>query len=285
MEARPYREQAEPAYEDVQSYHALEPARIASPPPATVAWIASRRRIRVLGTWVDVMSGQEVLGSLSSGTRRRSRHVCYVNAHSLNLAFRDGGYQAALSRADLVLNDGIGLDLAARMRGRQFPENLNGSDFTLGLLDLAAEKGWRVYLYGGQPGVASAARHRLCEKIAGLQIVGVCDGYSGRTDQEIVQEIRATSADFLIVALGQPRQELWLDVHLADTGCHVGVGVGAFLDFVSGRVTRAPGWMNRLGIEWLFRLVMEPGRLWRRYLVGNPLFLWRAWRLRDGESH
>jgi exopolysaccharide biosynthesis WecB/TagA/CpsF family protein len=111
----------------------------------------------------------------------------------------------------------------------------------------------------------------------------VCDGYTQRTDEEIVEDIAASRADVVVVALGQPQQELWLNTHLQDTGCHLGVGVGAFLDFVSGRVVRAPRWMNRLGIEWLFRLVQEPGRLWRRYIVGNPVFLWRAWRLRTAD--
>ena len=74
-----------------------------------------------------------------------------------------------------------------------------------------------------------------------------------------------------------------MDEHLASTGCHLGLGVGAFLDFMSGQVVRAPGWMNRLGVEWVFRLVQEPGRLWRRYIVGNPVFLWRAWRMRTAE--
>jgi exopolysaccharide biosynthesis WecB/TagA/CpsF family protein len=239
--------------------------------------------MRVLNTWVDAISGREVLAILSDRSLHQSRHLCYVNAHSLNLAYRDKSYRDALSRAHLVLNDGVGLDLAARMQGRAFPENLNGSDFTLRLLSFAAEKGWRVYLYGGRPGVAAIARERLCDTIAGLEIVGVCDGYDQRAAEEIVADIRAASAGVVIVALGQPQQELWLDSHLADTGCHLGVGVGAFLDFASGRVVRAPRWMNRLGVEWLFRLVQEPGRLWRRYVVGNPLFLCRAWRLRATE--
>lgn len=235
--------------------------------------------LRVLNTWVDVISGPRVLEAIADRSHGRPRHLCYVNAHSMNLAYQDEAYSAALARADLVLNDGIGLDLAARMQGRRFPENLNGSDFTLRLLALAAEQGWTVYLYGGQPGVAASARDRLCEQIEGLEIVGVCDGYTATTEQ-VVADIRSVRADVVIVALGQPQQELWLDAHLAATGCHLGLGVGAFLDFASGRVVRAPGWMNRVGIEWLFRLVQEPGRLWRRYIVGNPLFLWRAWRLR-----
>lgn len=258
-----------------------EPDRLELPQAVDLALVDSRnRRMRLLNTWIDVMSGREVLGVVSDRTNAGARHLCYVNAHSLNLAYRDSSYRDALSRAHLVLNDGIGVDLAARMRGRRFLENLNGSDFTLRLLSLAAEERWRVYLYGGEPGIAGAARDRLCEKIDGLEIVGVCDGFSPWTAEQIVEDIRAACADVVIVALGQPLQELWLDAHLPGTGCHLGVGVGAFLDFVSGRVTRAPRWMNRLGIEWLFRLGQEPGRLWRRYVVGNPLFLFRAWRLR-----
>jgi exopolysaccharide biosynthesis WecB/TagA/CpsF family protein len=241
------------------------------------------RRVRVLKTWIDANPGGEVLARVSDRSVDEPLHLCYVNAHSLNLAYRDDSYHGALSRAQLVLNDGIGLELAARMRGCGFPENLNGSDFTLRLLARAAERGWRVYLYGGQPGVAATARDRLCDAIDGLDIVGICDGYDDRPAEEIVQGIRLAGADVVIVALGQPRQELWLDRHLAATGCQLGVGVGAFLDFVSGQVVRAPHWMNRMGIEWLFRLVQEPGRLWRRYIVGNPLFLWRAWRLRSIE--
>jgi exopolysaccharide biosynthesis WecB/TagA/CpsF family protein len=284
MGAIPYREPSRGTVERDEIHLALVPNVLELRPQSEVARIGPGT-LRVLGTCVDVTSGDQVLAAVAAPTDGRARHLCYVNAHSLNLAYRDERYRHALSRADVVLNDGIGLNLAARMRGRRFPENLNGSDFTLRLLRLAAEEGWRVYLYGGQPGVAANARERLREAVDGLEIVGICDGYGRGSSEEIVQRIREVRADVVIVALGQPRQELWLDAHLPDTGCHLGVGVGAFLDFVSGRVTRAPQWMNWLGIEWLFRLAQEPSRLWRRYLVGNPLFLMRAWRLRASESN
>jgi N-acetylglucosaminyldiphosphoundecaprenol N-acetyl-beta-D-mannosaminyltransferase len=240
--------------------------------------------LTVLRTRVDMLSADEVLSAMAHGPTSRPRHLCYVNAHSLNVAFRDVAYSGVLARADLVLNDGIGLELAARMRGTRFQENLNGSDFTVRLLTLAAQRRWRVFLYGGLPDVAAAARDRLRDSIDGLDVVGVCDGYGEEPGEEIAARIRASAADVVIVALGQPAQELWLDRHLAQTGCHLGLGVGAFLDFASGRVARAPRWMNTLGVEWLFRLAREPGRMWRRYVVGNPLFLWRAWRLRAVEG-
>lgn len=233
---------------------------------------------------MDLFESEDDVLALLSTESARPRQLCYVNAHSLNLAYVNAQYRAVLAGADLVLNDGIGLQIAARMQGRAFPINLNGSDFTLSLLRLAAARGWRVFLYGGHPGVAEAAAARLESKIEDLQVVGVCDGYVSAPAAEIVAQIKRAQADILIVALGQPAQELWIHEHLAETGCQLGLGVGAFLDFISGRITRAPRWMNRLGIEWLFRLVQEPRRLWTRYLVGNPLFLWRAWRYRGGES-
>jgi exopolysaccharide biosynthesis WecB/TagA/CpsF family protein len=237
--------------------------------------------VQLLGTRVDLFpSADAVIERLAADPVDQHRHLCYVNAHSLNLAFRDIPYRQALGRADFVLNDGIGVQLAARMQSKRFPENLNGSDFTMRLLALAAERGWRVFLYGGRPGVADSAREQLMEEVPGLDIVGACDGYTADQASDVVASVRAADADLLIVALGQPNQELWLDQHLSETGCHLGVGVGAFLDFAAGLMPRAPQWMNRIGAEWLFRLVHEPRRLWSRYVVGNPTFLWRAWRTR-----
>lgn len=207
--------------------------------------------------------------------------VAYVNAHSLNLAQRDDAYRAVLAGARLVLNDGSGVALAARMQGRRFPQNLNGSDFNPQILALAARRRWPVFLLGGRPGVAPEAAARLQRRIAGLQVAGTHHGYFAEAETPaLIAAIRASSARVLMVAMGNPRQELWLHRHLAETGAGLGIGVGAFLDFVAGTVARAPGWMNKAGIEWLYRLALEPRRMWRRYVVGNPLFLARVVRER-----
>ncbi len=203
--------------------------------------------------------------------------VAYVNAHSLNLAYTDVAYRAALQRAHLVLPDGIGVAVAARMRGLRFAANLNGTDFTPVLLALAAEQGYRVFLFGGRDAVASQAAEALRARIPGLCIAGVRDGYGWADDPDsVVEEIRAARADLLVTALGNPLQELWLDRYLEATGVRLGVGVGAFLDFTAGRVPRAPDWMIKNRLEWVWRLSVEPRRMWRRYLVGNPLFIWRT---------
>jgi len=230
---------------------------------------APRHCAHALGTRVDVLTGDTLLEELRDAPQAESVHLAYVNAHSLNLAYADPRFRAALGRCTYVLNDGIGLDL-------------NGSDFTLRLLELAAEQDWRVFLYGGRPGVAARARTELARMIEGLTIVGVEDGFT-HDQREVAQVIRRARPDVVIVALGQPLQELWIDQWLPETGCHLGVGVGAFLDFASGQIPRAPTWIHRIGLEWMYRLLQEPRRLARRYLVGNPLFLWRALRLRGSE--
>lgn len=236
----------------------------------------------VLGVRIDVVTGPELLRNLARATPSHPVHLGYVNAHSLNLAYRNVTYRNALQGCAYVLNDGIGLRLAARMRGVTFPDDLNGSDFTLQVLGLAARRDWGVFLYGGRPGVAEQAIDGLGRRVPGVRIVGVQDGFSGDPG-EVARKVAESGADVVIVALGNPLQELWLNEWLSETGCRVGVGVGAFLDFVSGRVRRAPPWMHAIGLEWVYRLCREPRRLARRYVLGNPLFMYRAWRLRAQE--
>lgn len=217
--------------------------------------------------------------------RDRPALVAYVNAHTLNLASRDSGYREVLREADIVLNDGAGLAIAGRVFGRPFPENLNGSDFNPAILEEAAARGWPVYFLGAKPGVAEEAARRLSSRIHGLQVAGTRDGYFEPAESgEVARAVAATGAGVLMVAMGNPLQEMWLSRHLEATGARLGVGVGAFFDFTAGVVPRAPAWMNRLGIEWVYRLLQEPRRMWRRYVVGNPLFLLRVLRARVLEA-
>jgi exopolysaccharide biosynthesis WecB/TagA/CpsF family protein len=209
--------------------------------------------------------------------RDRPALVAYANAHTLNLASRDSGYREVLRGADIVLNDGAGLAIAGRVFGRPFPENLNGSDFNPVILEEAAEHGWPVFFLGAKPGVAEEAARRLRSRIPGLSVAGTRDGYFAPSESaEVARSIADTGAGVLMVAMGNPLQEVWLSRHLEATGARLGVGVGAFFDFTAGVVPRAPAWMNKLGIEWVYRLLQEPRRMWRRYVVGNPLFLARV---------
>ena len=206
--------------------------------------------------------------------------VGYANAHTLTLASQDPEYRALLRRLGLVLNDGFGVAIAARMQGQRFPIR-NVTDFNPHILTLAAERGWPAFFLGGRLGVPERAAHQLKWRIPGLQVVGTRDGYFPPAQvQKVINEIRDSGAKVLIIAMGQPLQELWLDRYLPQTGARLGVGVGGFLDFSAGVVPRAPQLMSRLGFEWLYRLRQDPRRLWRRYIVGNPLFLYRVMRER-----
>ncbi|HET7483478.1 MAG TPA: WecB/TagA/CpsF family glycosyltransferase [Actinomycetota bacterium] len=207
--------------------------------------------------------------------------IAHTNAHTLNLAYTDPAYGDTLRRADLVLNDGKGVMLAARLKRQPFPADLNGNFFSPLLLETARDRGWRVFFLGAGPGVADHAAAVMTQRLPGLQIAGTRDGYFS-SDEEAIAAVKAANAELLFVGMGNPLQERWIDRCLPTTGARLAVGVGAFYDFITGTVPRAPAWMNRIGLEWLHRLALEPKRMWRRYILGNPAFLWRALRSSPG---
>ena len=207
--------------------------------------------------------------------------IAVENAHAVNLATSDPPHLAVLRSADLVLNDGKGVMLGARLLGRDFPADLNGNFFTPLLLERAALRGWRTFLLGAEPGVVEHAAEVLIERHPGLVVSGTRHGYIRPDENEKVCEtIRVSGAELLLVGMGMPRQERWTYENLTATGCRLASTVGAFFDFQTGHVQRAPAWLNRIGLEWVHRLAMEPRRLWRRYLLGNPLFIGRVLRQR-----
>lgn len=209
--------------------------------------------------------------------------IAVENAHALNLASADPDHRRILRRADMVLNDGKGTLLAARLLGTRLPVDLNGNFFTPLLLQRAAERGWPVFFLGAAPGVAARAATKLTSEDPRLRIVGTHDGFiAPGEDETVAKEIRAAGAELLLVGMGMPRQEQWLDRYVDATGVRLASTVGAFFDFQVGVVPRAPAWMNRLGLEWIYRLYKEPRRLWRRYVIGNPLFVGRVLRQRLG---
>jgi exopolysaccharide biosynthesis WecB/TagA/CpsF family protein len=237
----------------------------------------------VLGVPIVRLTPDDALAAIAEASEESPPAlVAYANAHTLNLAWTDAEYRKLLQMdAAVVLNDGAGVALAARLQGRSFPANLNGSDFNPRILELAAVRGWSVYFLGARPGVAERAALRLGAHITGLEVVGARDGYfSADEEQQVAAEVKASGARVIMVAMGNPLQERWLVRNLPATGARLGVGVGAFFDFAAEEVPRAPAWMNRLGVEWVHRLVLDPGRLWRRYVLGNPLFLLRVMRER-----
>lgn len=209
---------------------------------------------------------------------RRFTKVSFLNAHNANIAYSDPAFAEALDDF-LVLPDGIGVDVAAKLLyGAPFPANLNGTDFVPAFLQ-ASTRPLTVGLLGATRVNAEAASVKLAALAVQHNFVVVHDGYFSATEeQEIVDRLAKLRPDVLLVAMGVPRQELWIARHIDARHCTLPIAVGALLDFLSGTVPRAPLWMRQLRLEWLFRLWVEPGRLWRRYVVGNPLFLLRVIR-------
>ncbi len=195
-------------------------------------------------------------------------------------------FRQAYQKASLCLVDGTPLMWASRLLGTPLPEKVSGSDLVIPLLERASQKGWRLFLMGGEAGVAHQAAEKLQQRFP-LTIVGIesprISLAADDPDDSIAMlaKIKEARPDLLLVALGSPKQELWIDRNLNKLRPAVAVAVGAGLDFVAGTVSRAPPWISKLGMEWLYRMAQEPRRLWRRYLVNDPKFLkilWRAWK-------
>jgi N-acetylglucosaminyldiphosphoundecaprenol N-acetyl-beta-D-mannosaminyltransferase len=205
----------------------------------------------------------------------RLYQVATVNPEFVMKAQDDPQFMQVLQQADLCIPDGIGLLFAARRYGQRLPERVPGSELVYHLAEAAAMHGWRLFLLGAQPGVAEEAAHILCRRYPGLQIAGTYAGSPNPVeDEEIVARVNASRAGLLYVAYGAPRQDKWIARNRdALETVSVAIGIGGALDFIAGRSVRAPLWLRRLNLEWLYRLVREPWR-WRRMLA-LPRFAWR----------
>lgn len=199
--------------------------------------------------------------------------IAFLNANNANLMMSDAEYRDALER-QLVLPDGHGVDIASKVfHGRPFPANLNGTDFVPALLTYM-ENPKRVALIGGEQWVLQQAAEKFRQHTPWHEFHTVSDGYFDRgRSQAIMERVRELSPDILLVAMGSPIQEKWIDQHVGPGHARLVISVGALFDFIAGRVPRAPDRMRRFRLEWLYRLIQEPKRLWYRYIVGNPIFL------------
>ncbi len=230
---------------------------------------------RLLNIDIDLFDDEEeVLALLSKDIDSgRSIELFFLNAHCFNLAQKDREYFDILNSCDYLLNDGIGIKIASKIEKLVLKKNLNGTDFIPEIAEMASKKGYKIFLLGAKDGIAEEAAVKLKEKFEGLQIAGVHSGYG--LDESVLEMINNSKADILIAGMGVPMQEKWIRENKSKLGSvKLFVGGGAILDFLSQRIRRAPLLMRKIGLEWLFRLCLEPGRLWRRYLVGNFLFFY-----------
>ena len=233
---------------------------------------------RVLGVRTHNLSmdaAVDALADMASGDRRSQ--VCFANADCLNLACRDDTYRDTLATAQLVLPDGIGIRLGVKMTGQSIRHNVNGTDLFPRLCARLAREGRRVFLLGAKPGVPEKVQSYIEAHHPGLVVAGVRNGYFTEAEEpQVLDQIRRAEADVLLVAFGAPRQDVWIRDRLSRLGVRVAMGVGGLFDFYSFSLPRAPQWVREIGMEWAFRLIQEPRRLWKRYIIGNVAFLTRV---------
>lgn len=232
----------------------------------------------LLGVRISVLNMPLALRTLEkwieSGTHQ---YVCVANVHTVTEATRYPALRRAMNHAGMVTPDGMPLVWMGHWWGHSSIERVYGPDLMRQACRYGVSRGWRHYFYGGAPGVAERLVERLKKEIPGLQVVGVESPpfrlLTEREDQELIERIRAATPHLFWVGLGAPKQELWMAEHAGKIPVPVMLGVGAAFDFLAGVKPQAPAWMQRAGLEWLFRLMSEPRRLWKRYLLNNPRFI------------
>ena len=203
--------------------------------------------------------------------------VITANAAVLCMMRRDAELRNACLRGDLILADGMSVVWTSRLAGIPLPERVPGVEMTARLLDAASENGLRVYFLGGRAEVVAELARRCAREHPGLTVAGFRDGYFAPADHAaIVDDIRRAAPHMLFVGMPSPFKETWCERHRAALDVPVIMVVGGTFDVLAGYVRRAPGWMQSLGLEWLWRLLMEPRKMWRRYLVTNSEYMWLA---------
>jgi N-acetylglucosaminyldiphosphoundecaprenol N-acetyl-beta-D-mannosaminyltransferase len=240
--------------------------------------LTATRRIRIGSLWIDALTFEGALDAIDGLLDAGSGGTVFTpNVDHVVIAERDPRLRAAYESASLVVPDGQWLIWASRLLGTPLPEKISGSDLVVPLARRAAARSRSMYLLGGAPGVAEEAGRRLTAmtavRIAGCSSPAVSLEPSAEETRRVLEPVLAARPDILLVAFGAPKQEIWAHRIAEALRPALLFGVGASLDFVAGRVKRAPRWVSRSGLEWLFRLALEPRRLARRYLVNDPRFL------------
>jgi N-acetylglucosaminyldiphosphoundecaprenol N-acetyl-beta-D-mannosaminyltransferase len=240
--------------------------------------------LKILGIKVTPITEQQINREIARIIReRRKELVLNVNVNAINLALKRPFMKDLINRAGIVYCDGWGVVLGARILGARIPGRITLADWIWSLSALCEREGFSYYFLGSREGIAAEAARKLVERHPALKIAGVRNGYfkkSGKENETVVAEINRVSPDILILGLGMPIQERWLVDNWERIDARVAFAGGACFDFISGTVRRAPRWMADHGLEWLFRLILEPRRMFARYVIGNPLFILRVIRER-----
>lgn len=232
-------------------------------------------RYPILNTYVNAISMDETIAEVEKiiKTGKPTQHVV-INALKVNLMNENAELQKIVNACPLINADGASIVWAAKKLGVPLKERVAGIDLFENLVKLAAEKGYKIYLFGAKEEVVTKVKKIFEEKYPTLQIVGYRNGYFTEADEpEIVKNMHDSGADMMFVAFSSPKKEFWVNKYLNDLNIPFVMGVGGSFDVVAGVTDRAPKWMQDHGLEWFYRFIQEPRRLWNRYIVGNWKFV------------
>ena len=236
-------------------------------------------RANILGVGVSAINMGMALRAIEDWiSRRESQYICVTGVHGVMESQRDEGLRRIHNAAGLVTPDGMPLVWLSRLMGFRHVERVYGPDLMLAVCERSVRRGYCHFFYGGAPGVAEKLAVQLQSRFPGLKVVGTCSPtfrpLAPEEDRALVERINTVQPDIVWVGLSTPKQERWMAEHVGRLSAPVLAGVGAAFDFHAGLKKQAPRWVQKNGLEWLFRLLSEPRRLWRRYLINNPWFLW-----------
>lgn len=245
---------------------------------------ADKRRIELIGLQLTLFDCAELLQFIHNAImNKQCVTILSGNIHAYNLAYENPWLRDYFNQADAIRLDGAGISLGVRMLGLNPPPRMTWADFAWDLADMAQEYDHSLALLGGRPGIAEKAAQKLQAQLSTLRIAGCHDGYFDKgvgsiENEQLLDWLNHISPDIIVVGFGMPLQEEWLMHNRTKLTAPVVLTGGAVFDYLSGETQRAPRWMTRNGLEWLGRLFIEPRRLWQRYLIGNPKFMFRLSR-------
>ncbi|MDW7658947.1 MAG: WecB/TagA/CpsF family glycosyltransferase [Bacillota bacterium] len=234
--------------------------------------MTTMQKENILGVPVCITDQQSLIERIHADiAEKRQRFIVAINPEKLLKARKDTQLKALLLKADYPIADGVGILLASRLKGGLIRERVTGIDCMQQLCRAARARGYGVFLYGARPEIVSQAKDKLEQLYPGIRITGTLDGYV-QDDEQIIQTINESKADIVFVALGSPKQENWIERNRSRTGAFIFQGVGGSFDVLSGHLKRAPDLFLKLGLEWFYRLLQQPGRIFRQFrLLG---FVW-----------
>ncbi len=235
-------------------------------------------KVNILGVNVTAINMSMALEMIENWIKQREPHyICVTTVHGIMESQRNENLRRIHNQAGLVTPDGMPLVWLSRFYGFKHVERVYGPDLMLAVCERSVAMGWKHFFYGGANGVPEQLSNKLQKRFPGLKVVGTYSPpfrpLTPEEDEEVIQMINNANPDIVWVGLSTPKQELWMAEHVGRLTAPVLIGVGAAFDFLSGRKPQAPRWIQRSGFEWLFRLLTEPRRLWKRYLINNPLFV------------